>query len=163
MSYLDKGRRKQQEVWWVERCALRATFKVDWLQIPTRVTLAGCVESKGVVAQQELVVRRSEDPQWSGTVIATFAQRCEIAITLKFCVVEHGEFGRRRPAVATLRSEKTRVTADSKTNCARSMIWKPLEQLRIILDRRNVTLYASAEIPKSCSDTASQHVHIPLL
>lgn len=30
------------------------------------------------------------------------------------------------------------------------MIWKPLEQLNIILERRKVTLYASADMPKSC-------------
>lgn len=29
------------------------------------------------------------------------------------------------------------------------MIWNPLEQLSIILERRKVTLYASADMPKS--------------
>lgn len=88
----------------MECCALRSTFKVDWLQIPTGVTLASCVESKGIVAEQELVVRRSEDPQWPGTVVATFAERCEITVTLEFCIVKDREFGRRRPVVfATLK------------------------------------------------------------
>lgn len=39
---------------------------------------------------------------------------------------------------------------------ARSMIWNPLEQLRMILERRKVTLYASAEIPKSYMQNGSE-------
>jgi hypothetical protein len=41
------------------------------------------------------------------------------------------------------------------------MIWNPLEQLRIILERRKVTLYASADMPKSYGggDSVSDHLY----
>lgn len=40
------------------------------------------------------------------------------------------------------------------------MIWNPFEQLKIILERRKVTLYASADMPKSYggSDLVSDHL-----
>jgi hypothetical protein len=44
------------------------------------------------------------------------------------------------------------------------MIWNPLEQLKIILERRNVTLYASADMPKSYGggDSVYDSVHMEL-
>lgn len=78
------------------RC-LWSTFKVDRLQIPTRVTLARRIESESIVAEQKFVVGGPEYTQWPGAIVATFPQRCKIAVALEPCVIEDGELGGGRP------------------------------------------------------------------